>query len=81
MPLVSYRNALFMQTELPGIKVPDEVVALYHKDMERKVAEAVAINLSLKIAKELEPVCDGYYFMVPFQRVNLITTIMNEMRK
>lgn len=81
MPLVSYRNALFMQNEMPGIKVPDEVVALYHKDMERKEAEEVAINLSLKIAKELEPVCDGYYFMVPFQRVNLITTIMNEMRK
>ena len=31
MPLVSYRNAMFIKNEMAGINVPDEVAAMYEK--------------------------------------------------
>ena len=36
MPLVSYRNAVFMKNEITGIHVPDEIIAQYDKDMSRE---------------------------------------------
>ncbi len=37
MPLVSRRNALFIKNEMPGIHVPDEVVAKYKEGAQRRI--------------------------------------------
>ena len=79
MPLVSYRNALFMKNEMPGIFVPDEVISKYHPDMTREEAEAVARSISLSVIRQLKDVADGYYFMTPFNRVSLICDIIEQM--
>ncbi|MDD6427874.1 MAG: bifunctional homocysteine S-methyltransferase/methylenetetrahydrofolate reductase [Lachnospiraceae bacterium] len=80
MPLVSYRNALFMSTEMPGIHVPDEIVGRYSADMTREEAEETAREVTLDICDQIRDVTDGYYFMVPFNRVSLICSIINEIR-
>ena len=77
MPLVSYRNAMFIKNEMPGIQVPDEIVAQYRPDMSRAEAEDVAVRISLSIMEKLEEVADGFYFMTPFNRVSLITRIIH----
>lgn len=51
MPLVSYRNAMFIKNEMPGIQVPDEIVAQYRPDMSRAEAEDVAVRISLSLGK------------------------------
>ena len=79
MPLVSYRNALFMKNEMPGIFVPDEVISKYHPDMTREEAETVARSISLSVIRQLKDVADGYYFMTPFNRVSLICDIIEQM--
>ncbi|MDO4942705.1 MAG: bifunctional homocysteine S-methyltransferase/methylenetetrahydrofolate reductase [Lachnospiraceae bacterium] len=79
MPLVSYRNALFIKNEMPGIFVPDEVVAQYDPDMTRYEAEAVAKTISLDMIQKLKGIADGYYFMTPFNRVQLICDIIEQM--
>lgn len=81
MPLVSYRNAMFIKNEMPGICVPDEIVEQYRPDMSKEEAEEVAIKICLDLAKEMKDVTDGYYFMVPFNRVSLIGRIIKEMKK
>ena len=81
MPLVSYKNALFMSTEMPGIRVPQEIVDRYSPDMSREEAEEVAKQVSLDIATKMKDITDGYYFMVPFNRVQLICSIINEIRE
>lgn len=80
MPLVSYRNAMFIKNEMPGIHVPDEIVAQYRPDMSRAEAEGVAVSISLSVMEKLEDVADGFYFMTPFNRVSLIRRII-EARK
>lgn len=80
MPIVSYRNAMFMKNEMPGIHVGDEIVNLYRQDMTREEAEEVAVAVSVDIAKKLQDVADGYYLMTPFHRVGLVNRIINEIR-
>ena len=52
MPLVSYRNAMFIKNEMPGIQVPDEIVAQYRPDMSRAEAEDVVVRISLSIMEK-----------------------------
>ncbi|HJB45483.1 MAG TPA: bifunctional homocysteine S-methyltransferase/methylenetetrahydrofolate reductase [Candidatus Mediterraneibacter surreyensis] len=79
MPLVSYRNALFMKNEITGINVPDEIIAQYDKDMSREEAQAVGVRIAVKIAEKSGDVADGYYFMVPFNRAEMIAEILEKM--
>jgi homocysteine S-methyltransferase len=81
MPLVSRRNACFIANEMPGMHVPAEIIEAYGENMSREEAEAVAVEISLSIAKKLLPVTDGFYFMTPFNRVGLICRIIEEIRK
>lgn len=81
MPIVSYRNALFMQNEMPGIHIDDAVVTKYKPDMSREDAEKVAIEISAGIAEKLADIADGYYIMTPFHRVELVVKIMDRIRE
>ena len=80
MPLVSYRNALFMKNEITGIHVPDEILARYDKDMSREEAQQVGVDVAAEIAEKLKDVTDGYYFMVPFNRASMIAEILKKIR-
>lgn len=80
MPLVSYKNAMFIKNEMPGIKVTDEIVAKYHEDMTREEAEEVAVEVSLDIAEKLYPYADGFYMMTPFNRAELVGRIIDKIK-
>lgn len=79
MPLVNFRNAMFVKNELSGIQVPDEIIACYHKDMSREESEQVGIAIALEIITKLQDIADGYYFMVPFNRASMICKIIEKM--
>lgn len=75
MPLVSYRNANFVKNEVTGINVPDAVVARYSPDMSREEGERMGAQIASEIIEKLSPYADGYYFMLPFNRVSLMEKI------
>jgi homocysteine S-methyltransferase len=79
IPIVSYRNACFMQNEISGIEVSQEIIDQY-KGLEREEASKLAVTISTKIAKEMSPYIDGYYLITPFKRVDLITDIISNIR-
>ncbi len=80
MPVVSYRNATFMNSEIPGIRVDDEIIAMY-EGKTKEECRAMAVDLSVKIAREIAPYIDGYYLMTPFSRVDIICDILKEIKK
>ena len=80
MPLVSYRNALFMKNEVHGINVPDEIMNLYDPEMTREEGESVALSMAVDLAKKLEDIADGYYLMTPLGRVDLIRRILTKIK-
>lgn len=71
MPFVSYTNANFIKNEFSGIHVPDEIVSRYSKDISKEEAEMIGASLGRDLVKKLEPYADGYYFMIPFNRVSM----------
>lgn len=80
MPLVSYKNAMFVKNEMPGIHISDEIVMRYSPDMTREEAEQTAIAISVETAGKLTDIADGFYFMTPFNRTGLIRQIMEAIR-
>ena len=75
MPLVSFRNANFIKNEIAGVHVPDEIVARYRPDMDREEAEQTGAAIAGEIIQKLKNFADGYYFMLPFNRVSLMDKI------
>lgn len=76
MPLVSYKNAMFLHNEMAGINIPEEILAKYDPNMSREAAQAVAVEISLELARKLSDIADAYYFMTPFNRADLICEII-----
>lgn len=81
MPLVSYKNAMFVCNEMPGIHINKDIVDKYSPDMTREEAEAVATKISVETAAKLYDIADGFYMMTPFNRAGLISNIITEIRK
>lgn len=81
MPLVSYKNAVFIRNEMPGIHVPDEILDQYSPEMTREQAEEVAVQVAVEIALKMKDITDGYYFMTPFNRVSLIVKILKSLKE
>ena len=79
IPVVSQRNALFMENEINGIHVSPEIIRRY-EGLDRDASEALALELSVKIAKDMAPFIDGYYLMTPFGRTKLMTRIIAGIR-
>ena len=79
IPIVSYRNALYMNNEVAGIEISHGVIKRY-EGLDREAAEDLAVDLSVQLAQRMEPYTAGWYFITPFQRVGLITRILRELR-
>ena len=78
LPPVSLKNASFIRNEMAGMNVPDEVMDKYRADMTREEGETVGAEIAKELMRKLEPFVDGYYFMLPFNRVSLVGRILGE---
>ncbi|MDO4166672.1 MAG: bifunctional homocysteine S-methyltransferase/methylenetetrahydrofolate reductase [Eubacteriales bacterium] len=79
MPVVSYRNACFMNSEMAGIDVDARIIEAY-RDKSREEGEDLAWEISTRVAREISPYVDGYYLITPFKRVELILRIIESIR-
>ena len=80
MPVVSRRNALFMNSEISGISVAPEIIERY-EGADRSRGEELAVEISTEFAREIAPYVDGFYLMTPFGRTGLIARILDSFRK
>lgn len=78
MPLISYKNAMFIKNEMAGINVPDSVIDRYKEGLSREEYENIAVDISNEIIRKLKNIADGYYFMTPFNRYALIQKIIDD---
>ncbi len=80
IPVVSQRNGLFMDQNIPGISVDPRIIDLYEgADKER--GEELALEVSAAAAGAIAPYVDGYYLMTPFSRTALMVRIMERIRQ
>ena len=77
-PVVSYKNACFLNNEIAGMRIGPELAALY-QGKDREEAEELAVRISVRIAGELTTYTDGLYLMTPFRRVALMARILGRL--
>lgn len=76
MPVVSYRNACFMNSEISGINVSEDIAKRY-KDKDRDECTRLAVDISTDIAKRISDTVDGYYIITPFSRTDIVCEIIS----
>ena len=79
MPVVSQRNAIFMENEVNGIHVAEDIIEAF-AGLDRGQGEALGLEISLKMARETLPYADGFYLMTPFNRVALMERLIARLK-
>lgn len=79
LPIMSHRNACFMNNEVAGIYVAEEIVKQY-RDIPKEEAHQLAVQLSIEMASQIYDYVDGFYLITPFKRVDIITAIIAGIR-
>lgn len=80
LPVVSYRNAQYMQNELSGIVLDPELIARY-EGLNREQGEEVALEVSVQAGEAIADSVSGFYLITPFNRVELVKRILGELKK
>ena len=79
LPVVSQRNAIFMENEVNGIHV-DEAIIQKFEGLDRTAGEELGLEVSVQAAKAAAPYADGFYLMTPFNRVALMEWLIARLR-
>jgi homocysteine S-methyltransferase len=80
MPVVSYKNAVFLNNEVPGIEIPEHIVRRFSPAMSKEEGENAGAEIALEIATKIRPYVDGFYMIIPFARTELVLGILKTMK-
>ena len=80
MPVVSQRNAIFMENEINGIHVEEGIIQQF-AGLDRAQGEELGLEISLKMARKALPYADGFYLMTPFNRVALMERLIARLKE
>lgn len=79
MPVVSQRNAIFMENEVNGIHVAEEIIQRF-AGLDRAEGEALGLEVAVQAAKASAPYADGFYLMTPFNRIGLMEQLIARLK-
>lgn len=79
MPIVSYRNAVFLNNEVGGIDIPQELMEQM-RDQENERVQALSLDYCMELVAKIGAHCDGYYLMTPLKKDHLITALIERLR-
>ncbi len=79
MPVVSQRNAIFMENEINGIHVEEDIIQRF-AGLDREQGEVLGLEVSMQMAREALPYADGFYLMTPFNRVALMERLIARLK-
>ncbi len=80
MPVVSQRNAIFMENEINGIHVEERIIEQF-AGLDRAQGEELGLAVSLEMARAALPYADGFYLMTPFNRVALMERLIARLKQ
>lgn len=80
MPLVGYKNAQFINNEVPGINIDENIIDMF-KEKNREDSELLGINLSVESINKLYPYVAGFYLMTPLKRTHVVCEIIKKIKE
>ncbi len=75
-PLLSHRNAVFMNNEVPGVVIPDEVMKRMAEVKEAEDAKKVGVEIAREMVEKLGDHVQGLQLSAPFGRIELVLAII-----
>lgn len=76
-PLASYRNALFLNTEVPGVSIPQEILNRMGAIEDKEAARAEGILISREILDRFRKDIQGIQVSPPFGRVQTALDVLS----
>ncbi len=81
MPPVTYKNAMFLNSEVPDINIPKEIIEEFSKINDPNKAEEYGCNVVSEIAISALKYADGLYISPPFGRISCVNRIIDYINK
>jgi homocysteine S-methyltransferase len=75
-PLLSYRNAVFMNNEVPGVVIPPAIMARMEAVQDVEDAKKVGIEIAHEMVETLGNAVQGVQMSAPFGKVELALAII-----
>lgn len=80
MPIVSYKNAVFINNEISGIHVPPEIVERF-RGKDREACFPISVQTSLEYVRSIYADVSGFYLITPLKRSDIIVELIQEIRR
>ncbi|MDB4303233.1 bifunctional homocysteine S-methyltransferase/methylenetetrahydrofolate reductase [Desulfosarcina sp.] len=77
-PLVSVRNAEFMNNEVPGAKVPDDVMKRMYATKNKEEARETGLEIARETIREIKPKIAGVQVSMPFGNIKYPLEVLKE---
>lgn len=78
IPPISYKNAIFLNNEVSGISIPEELIEELKNNPQNEAQ--VSLNFSMKIIEQLKDVSDGLYIISQSKKVSLVNSILKAVK-
>ena len=75
-PLVSYRNALFMNNEVPGIVIPQSIMERMEKAKDASDSQKIGIEVAHTMVEELRKQVAGFQVSAPFGKIEIALKVL-----
>lgn len=76
LPLASYRNAEFLNNEVPGMSVPKAILDRMQKASSGEEARKIGIEIAQEAFQQLKSKVQGAYIMPPFGRYDVALEVL-----
>ncbi|MDR1625842.1 MAG: bifunctional homocysteine S-methyltransferase/methylenetetrahydrofolate reductase [Spirochaetia bacterium] len=77
-PLISYKNAEFMQNEVPGVEIPQEIMDRMKKTTGKEEGIAEGITIAREMIRAIKHRAAGFQVNAPFGRTELALDVFGE---
>lgn len=75
-PLVSYKNASFLKTEVPGVVVPDIILEKMSKAQTKEDGIKIGIEIAQNIIEKISKDVAGFQISAPFGKVDIAIEVL-----
>jgi homocysteine S-methyltransferase len=75
-PLLSHRNAVFMNNEVPGVVIPEPIMARMSKVQDAEAAKLEGVRIAAEMVETLGTHVQGVQLSAPFGRIELALAII-----
>jgi homocysteine S-methyltransferase len=79
MPVAGYKNAVFLNNEVPGVSIPKAFVDSL-ENQSRDVVTERSLAFSRALIAETKPFCAGFCVMTPMKRVDLAEALLQSIK-